>query len=59
MRPRQNYSPDSINFAPFVLVPSVFPKKEFEKAVDLQTVVNELIHKIANNYEFLKTNLAV
>lgn len=59
MRSRQNFSPDSINFAPFVLVPSTFPKKEFEKAVELQPVVNELIHRIANNYEFIKDTLAV
>ncbi|XP_046453545.1 glutathione synthetase-like isoform X1 [Daphnia pulex] len=59
MRSRQNFSPDSINFAPFVLVPSAFPKKEFEKAIELQTLVNEMIHRIANNYEFLKSTLAI
>ncbi|XP_057375062.1 glutathione synthetase-like isoform X2 [Daphnia carinata] len=59
MRSRQNFSPDSINFAPFVLVPSTFPKKEFEKAVELQTLVNEMIYRIANNYDFLKTTLAI
>ncbi|KZS15426.1 Glutathione synthetase [Daphnia magna] len=59
MRSRQNFSPDSINFAPFVLVPSTFPKKEFEKAIELQTLVNEMIYRIANNYEFLKTTLAI
>jgi hypothetical protein len=59
MRSRQNFSQDSINFAPFVLVPSAFPKKEFEKAIELQTLVNEMIHQIANNYEFLKSTLAM
>ena len=59
MRSRQNYSPDSVNFAPFVLVPSAFPKKEFEKAVQLQPLVNELMHIIANNHTFLETTLAV
>lgn len=59
MRSKQNFSPDSINFAPFVLIPSTFPKKEFEKAIELQTLVNEMIYRIANDYEFLKTTLAV
>lgn len=59
MRSKLNFNPDSINFAPFVLVPSTFPKKEFEKAVELQTIVNELFHQIANNHEFLETTLAV
>lgn len=59
MRPKQSYNPDSISFAPFVLVPSVFPRKEFEKAIELQTLVNELIHRIANNYDFLQKTLAM
>lgn len=59
MRQRQNYSPDSINFAPFVLLPSVFPRREFLKALEIQPLVNELVHKIANNYEFLKSALAM
>lgn len=58
MRSRTNFSADSLNFAPFVLVPSTFPRKEFEKAVEMQPLVNELVHKIANNHEFLTKTLA-
>ena len=59
MRSRLNYNPDGLNFAPFVLVPSTFPRREFEKAVKLQPLVNELIHIIANNREFLTKALAM
>lgn len=59
MRPKVNFNSDSLSFAPFVLVPSSFPRREFEKALKLQPLINELIHQVANNYEFLKKSLAV
>lgn len=59
MRSKVSFNPDVLQFAPFVLVPSSFPRREFEKAVELQPLINELVHKIANNYEFLKKALAV
>ena len=59
MRSKTNFNPDVLQFAPFVLVPSTFPKREFDKAVNLQHLVNELMHKIANNAEFLRKSLAV
>ncbi|KAK6645633.1 hypothetical protein RUM43_001913 [Polyplax serrata] len=58
MRSKTNFNPDSLNFAPFVLLPSAFPRSEFEKAVNLQTVLNELIHNVAHDYEFLKETLS-
>lgn len=57
MRSKTNFSSDSLNFAPFVLLPSVFPRKEFERAVALQTTINELMHKVAHDHEFLEETL--
>ncbi|GLH08439.1 Glutathione synthetase [Gryllus bimaculatus] len=57
MRSKTNFNPDSLQFAPFVLIPSVFPRKEFEKAVAIQEVLNELVHKVAHDRDFLVENL--
>ncbi|RZF42695.1 hypothetical protein LSTR_LSTR001490 [Laodelphax striatellus] len=57
MRSKTNFSVDSIQFAPFCLLPSVFPRKEFEKAVAIQETLNELIHKVAFCHEFLEESL--
>lgn len=53
MRPKSNYSEDSITFAPFTLLPSPFPRREFAKAVRIQTILNELVHRCANDRAFL------
>jgi glutathione synthase len=57
MRSKSNFSKDSLQFAPFVLLPSAFPQKEFNKAVEIQTVLNELVHNVAHDYEFLSSSL--
>lgn len=57
LRSRSQFSEDSLQFAPFVLIPSVFPRKEFEKAVQIQVILNELMHKVAHNREFLTMSL--
>ncbi|KAL0270491.1 UNVERIFIED_CONTAM: hypothetical protein PYX00_007888 [Menopon gallinae] len=57
MRSKTNFSLDSLNFAPFALIPSTFPRKEFEKAVNIQIVLNELIHKVAHDHQFLSEQL--
>lgn len=31
-----------------MLLPSPFPRAEFHKAVELQTILNELMHKVIN-----------
>lgn len=41
-----------------MLTPSLYPRKEFEKAINLQTVLNELIHNVAYDEEFLRNTLA-
>ncbi|XP_043659165.1 glutathione synthetase-like isoform X6 [Drosophila teissieri] len=58
MRSKTAFSPDSLNFAPFVLVPSSFPRKEFDKAVALQPIINRLMHNVAHDEEFITTTLA-
>ncbi|KAG5681013.1 hypothetical protein PVAND_010480 [Polypedilum vanderplanki] len=58
MRSKTNFSADALQFAPFVLTPSLYPRKEFEKAVNLQTVLNELMHKVAHDTDFLRETLA-
>jgi len=58
MRSKDKFDPDVLQFAPFVLVPSPFPRKEFETAVKLQPILNELMHRVAYNYEFLKNTLS-
>lgn len=57
MRSKANFSEDSLNFAPFVLLPSTFPSQEFRRAVEVQVILNELVHKIAHNREFLTSTL--
>lgn len=57
MRSKTNFSKNSVQFAPFILLPSPFPRKEFRKAVELQTVLNELMHRVAHDREFLTESL--
>uniref|UniRef100_A0A8D9EKN9 Glutathione synthetase n=1 Tax=Cacopsylla melanoneura TaxID=428564 RepID=A0A8D9EKN9_9HEMI len=57
MRSKTNFSQDGLIVAPFALLPSTFPRVEFEKAVNIQTVLNELVHRVAHDYSFLKETL--
>ena len=57
MRRKDQFDRDALHFAPFVLFPSSFPRNEFSKALNLQTVLNELMHKVAHDYQFLKDSL--
>uniref|UniRef100_T1GYN1 Glutathione synthetase n=1 Tax=Megaselia scalaris TaxID=36166 RepID=T1GYN1_MEGSC len=52
-----NPTNDTLEFAPFLLTPSVFPRKQFEKAVNLQTTLNELVHAVAYDDDFLTGTL--
>lgn len=58
IRPSNNYNPDALQFVPFVLTPSPFPRIEFEKVVKLQITLNELMHAVAHDDEFLSQTLA-
>ncbi|XP_063905797.1 glutathione synthetase-like isoform X3 [Zophobas morio] len=53
MRSKTTFSEDSLNFAPFVLVPTAFPRKQFLKSIEIQPILNELMHKVAHSREFL------
>ncbi|XP_061724241.1 glutathione synthetase-like isoform X1 [Cydia pomonella] len=57
MRDKKNFTKDAIQIAPFVLLPSPFPRTEFNKAVELQQVLNELMHKVAHDDDFLEHTL--
>merc|ERR1712066_320235 len=57
MRQKAKFDRDALHFAPFVLLPSPFPKNEYYKAIQLQTVLNELMHKVAHDYDFLSESL--
>ncbi|XP_017797846.1 PREDICTED: glutathione synthetase-like [Habropoda laboriosa] len=57
MRSKQNFNKNTLQFTPFVLLPSPFPRKEFENACQIQIILNILIHKVAQDYYFLKETL--
>lgn len=55
--------PQSIKFhdscypLPVTLLPTKFPKKQYEFAIDIQKHFNELVHNISNDFEFLNETL--
>lgn len=57
MRRKGAFDRDALHFAPFLLLPSPFPRQEFNRAVELQPVLNELMHKVAHDNDFLKETL--
>ena len=57
MRRKDQFDRDALHFAPFCLFPSPFPRDEYENAIKLQPVINELMHKVAHDYNFLKESL--
>ncbi|KAK0078570.1 hypothetical protein PV325_002348 [Microctonus aethiopoides] len=56
-RPKTNTDNNLLQHAPFTILPSTFPKNEFENACDIQIILNMLIHKVAYDYEFIKETL--
>ncbi|XP_033341826.1 glutathione synthetase isoform X1 [Megalopta genalis] len=57
MRSKTNFNRNTLQFAPFILMPSPFPRKEFENACQIQPKLNLLIHKVAQDFNFLKETL--
>lgn len=57
MRSKTQFSEDTLQFAPFVMIPSAFPRKEFVKANEIQLILNELMHKVAHDRAFLTSSL--
>lgn len=58
IRSKERFNTDSLQFVPFVLTPSPFPRQEFQKVIDLQTTWNELMHAVAHDDDFLQQTLA-
>ncbi|ROT73785.1 glutathione synthetase [Penaeus vannamei] len=57
MRFKDTYNPDILQMAPFFLLPSAFPRREFDRVVKLQPLINILMHRIAHDHEFLESAL--
>lgn len=57
LRSKVNFNRDVLQFAPFALFPSPFPREEFQNACDIQIILNTLIHRVAHDYDFLKETL--
>ena len=58
MRRKDAFDRDALHFAPFLLLPSPFPRQEFVRAETLQILLNELMHKVAHDNEFLEKTLS-
>lgn len=56
-RSMKNYSKDQVQLLPFTLVPSSFPQKPFFIVKNVQVLLNQLIHKVAYDKEFLTNSL--
>ena len=48
---------ETVTYAPHTLLPSPYPRAQFEKALLVQTGFNELFWKIARDEEFLTSAL--
>jgi glutathione synthase len=46
MRQRNSIDRDSLHFVPFTLLPTPFPRQEFERAVYLQPLLQDLMFKV-------------
>lgn len=57
MRSKVSFNKNQVQVLPFTLLPSSFPRKNFEKAKGIQVLLNELIHKVAHDNNFLITSL--
>ncbi|KAG7205148.1 hypothetical protein KM043_005517 [Ampulex compressa] len=57
MRSKVKFNRDVLQYAPFVLLPSPFPRKEFNEACQIQPMLNLLMHKVAQDFNFLRETL--
>lgn len=53
MRSKESFNFNQVQIAPFLLLPSTFPRREFEKAVEIQIFINEIMHNVAHDHQFL------
>lgn len=57
MRSKISFNKNQVQVLPFTLLPSSFPRQNFEKAKNIQVLLNELTHKVAYNHSFLTESL--
>ena len=57
MRSKESFNKNQVQILPFTLLPSSFPRKNFEKAKNIQVLLNELIHKAAHDKDFITKSL--
>lgn len=57
MRSKECFNENQVQILPFTLLPSSFPKSSFEKAKSIQMSLNELMHKVAHNKDFITNSL--
>lgn len=57
MRSKESFNRDQVQILPFTLLPSTFPRRNFEKAKNIQLLLNELMHKVAHNKDFITNSL--
>ncbi|KAL0116724.1 hypothetical protein PUN28_009972 [Cardiocondyla obscurior] len=57
MRSAEHYNKNQVQVLPFTLLPSSFPRASFVAVKNIQTILNELIHKVAHDKEFLTSSL--
>ncbi|XP_043256266.1 glutathione synthetase-like [Colletes gigas] len=56
-RSKESFNKNHVQVLPFALLPSSFPRKDFEKAKCIQVLLNELIHKVAHSNSFITKSL--
>lgn len=42
---------------PFTLLPSSFPRQDYQELREVQSIVNELLHRVARDEKFLRESL--
>ncbi|XP_076641100.1 glutathione synthetase [Halictus rubicundus] len=57
MRSKESFNKNQVQVLPFMLLPSAFPRKNFEKAKNIQKLLNELIHRVAHDHTFIVNSL--
>ncbi|KAG7203774.1 hypothetical protein KM043_013796 [Ampulex compressa] len=57
MRSKESFRKCQVEILPFTLLPSSFPRKNFETAKNVQVLMNELVHKVAHDNSFLTNSL--
>lgn len=57
MRSKVAFNKNQLQVLPFTLLPSTFPRGNFERVKSIQTLLNELMHKVAHDRDFLEESL--